>query len=117
MVLRAGEVDTEAGRPEAQKQNPLPKARQPRPHHPVREKLPEHLERCEEVMACCPEDCRCSQCGAERPVIGYETREELAYEPTRSWVRRIKRVELGSHWQSEHGVVTAEAQAQIAPKS
>jgi len=47
--LTAAEVETEAERPEAQKQNPLPRARQPRPNHPGREKLPEHLERREEI--------------------------------------------------------------------
>ena len=54
--LCVGEVDTEAERPEAQKQNPLPQARKPRPNHPGREKLPAHLERREEVIPCCPED-------------------------------------------------------------
>lgn len=104
---RAGEVDTEAGQPGAQKQNPLPKAKQPQPNHPGWEKLPEHLERLEEIIPCGPEDCRCSQCGAERPVTGYEAREELAYEPAQFWVRVIKREKRGSHCLPEQGVVTA----------
>jgi transposase len=115
--LTAGEVDQEAGQPEAKKQNPLPRAKQPRPNHPGREKLPEHLERREEIIPCCPEDCRCSKCGAERPVIGYETREELACEPAKFWVRVIKREKRGSHCQEEEGVATAAAPAQIVPKS
>jgi transposase len=115
--LTAGEVDQEAGQPEAKKQNPLPRAKQPRPNHPGREKLAEHLERREEIIPCCPEDCRCSKCGAERPVIGYETREELACEPAKFWVRVIKREKRGSHCQEEEGVATAAAPAQIVPKS
>jgi transposase len=114
--VMAGEVEQEAARPQAQKENPLPRARQPRPHHPGREKLPEHLERREEIIPCCPEDCRCPKCGAERPVIGYETREELACEPAQFWVRVIKREKRGSHCEDEQGVTTAPAPAQIVPK-
>jgi transposase len=115
--LCAAEVETEAERPQAQKQNPLPKAKQARPHHPGREKLPGHLERREEVIACCPQDCTCSKCGAQRPVIGYETREELACEPAKFWVRVIKREKRGSHCLEEQGVVSAPVPAQIVPKS
>lgn len=115
--LTAGEVEKEAERPEAEKQNPLPKAKQPRPNHPGRQKLPEHLERREEIILCCPQDCRCPKCGAERPVIGYETREELACEPAKFWVRVVKREKRGSHCLEEQGVVTAAVPAQIVPKS
>jgi transposase len=114
--LCAGEVDTEAEQPEAQKQHPLPKAKKSRPNHPGREKLPEHLERREEIIPCDPEDCQCARCGVERPVIGYETREELACEPARFWVRVIKREKRGSHCLEEQGVVTAAVPAQIVPK-
>lgn len=114
--LCLGEVDTEAEQPEPQKSNPLPRAKQPRPNHPGRERLPEHLERREEIIPCCPEDCQCARCGAELPVIGYETREELACEPARFWVRVIKREKRGSHCLEEQGVVTAPAPAQIVPK-
>jgi len=114
--LMAGEVEQEAERPEAQKQVPLSPTSKPRPHHPGRDKLPEHLERREEVLPCCPADCHCAKCGAERPVIGYETREELACEPARFWVRVIKREKRGSHCQEEQGVATAAAPAQIVPK-
>lgn len=112
----AGEVDKEADRPEAQKQAPLPKAKTPRPNHPGRDPLPEHLERREEIIPCHPQDCLCDQCGAERPVIGYETREELACEPAKFWVRVVKREKRGSHCLEEQGVVTAPAPAQIVPK-
>jgi transposase len=115
--LSAGEVEQEAERPAAEKQHPLPKAKAARPNHPGREPLPEHLERREEVIACCPADCRCSRCGAERPVIGYETREELACEPAKFWVRVIKREKRGSHCLEEQGVATAAVPAQIVPKS
>jgi transposase len=114
--LMAGEVDQEAERPEAQKQVSLPRTHKPRPNHPGRDKLPEHLERREEILPCCPEDCQCAKCGAQRPVIGYETREELACEPAKFWVRVIKREKRGSHCEEEQGVVTAPAPAQIVPK-
>lgn len=114
--VSAAEVAQEASRPEAEKQIPLPKAKKPRPNHPGREPLPKHLERREEIIPCCPEDCRCPKCGAERPVIGYETREELACQPAQFWVRVIKREKRGSHCQEEQGVATAAAPAQIVPK-
>jgi len=114
--LTAGEVDTEAARPQEQKQAPLPKAKAPRPNHPGREKLPGHLERRERIIACHPSDCRCEQCGAERPVIGYEVREQLQCEPAKFWVEVIKREKRGSHCLEEQGVVTAPAPAQIVPK-
>lgn len=115
--LSAGEVDQEAERPEAEKQIPLPKAKRPRPNHPGREQLPEHLERREEIIPCCPQDCTCQKCGGERPVIGYETREELGCEPAKFFVRVIKREKRGSHCLEEQGVATAAAPAQIVPKS
>jgi len=114
--VSAAEVEKEAELPETQKQNPLPKAKQPRPNHPGRERLPEHLERREEIIPCHPQDCTCAKCGAERPVIGYDTREELACEPARFWVRVIKREKRGSHCEPEQGVASAPAPAQIVPK-
>jgi hypothetical protein len=53
------ELAQEAQRPQEQKAPPLPRAKQARPNHPGRERLPEHLERREEVIPCCPEDCTC----------------------------------------------------------
>jgi transposase len=114
--LSAGEVNQEAERPEAPKPVRLPHAKQPRPNHPGREPLPEHLERREEIIPCRPQDCHCPQCGAERPVIGYETREELACEPAQFYVRVIKREKRGSHCQEEQGVAPAPAPDQIVPK-
>lgn len=114
--ITAQEVAQEAELPQPQKDQPAPRARQPRPNHPGRERFSEHLERREEVIVCCPEDCTCDKCGAERPVIGYEVREELACEPAKFWVRVIKREKRGSHCQEEQGVATAPAPAQIVPK-
>jgi transposase len=114
--VTAEEVEREADLPQAQKDQPVPRAKQPRPNHPGRERLPEHLERREEVIGCCPEDCTCPKCGAPRPVIGYETREELMCEPATFWVRVIKREKRGSHCEEEQGVATAPAPTQIVPK-
>jgi transposase len=111
-----GEVAREAELPPAQKQNPLPRAKQPRPNHPGREPLSAHLERREEIITCCPQDCTCPKCGAQRPVIGYEMREELACEPAKFFVRVLKREKRGSHCEEEQGVATAPAPAQIVPK-
>jgi transposase len=78
--------------------------------------LPDTLERREQIIPCHPQDCQCAKCGAERPVIGYETREELVCEPAQFWVRVIKREKRGSHCEEEQGVATAPAPAQIVPK-
>jgi transposase len=115
--VTAAEVQQEAQRPQAEKENPLPKARAPRPNHPGREKLPAHLERREVVIPCHPKDCRCDQCGAERPIIGYETTEELVCEPANIYVRVTRREKRGSHCLEEQGVATAPAPAKIVPKS
>jgi len=114
--VMSGEVEQEADRPEAQKPVRLTQDAKSRTSHPGREPLPEHLERREEILPCCPEDCRCAKCGAQRPLIGYETREELAYEPAKFWVRVIKREKRGAHCLEEQGVATAPAPAQIVPK-
>jgi len=115
--VTAAEVQQEADRPVAEKENPLPTAKAPRPNHPGRHELPQHLERREQIIPCHPQDCRCDQCGAERPVIGYETREELVCEPATFYVRVVKREKRGSHCLDEQGVATAPAPAQIVPKS
>jgi transposase len=115
--LSQGEVEQEAKRPPAEKAAPRPKAKIPRPQHPGREPLPAHLERREVVLPCHPEDCQCAVCGAERPVIGYDIREELACEPAKFFVQVIKREKRGSHCLPEQGVATAPVPAQIVPKS
>jgi transposase len=115
--LSLGEVEQEAQRPAAEKAAPRPKVKIPRPQHPGREPLPAHLERREVVLPCHPEDCQCKVCGAERPIIGYDTREELACEPAKFFVKVIKREKRGSHCLPEQGVATAPVPAQIVPKS
>ena len=87
--LSQGEVEQEAQRPAAEKAAPRPKVKIPRPQHPGREPLPAHLERREVVLPCHPEDCQCQVCGAERPLIGYDTREELACDPAKFYVKVI----------------------------
>src|SRR3954454_4587779 len=114
--VSTGEVEQEASRPEAEKQAPLPRAQKPRPNHPGRASLPEHLEGREELIPCCPQDCQCAICGAERPVIGYESREKLACEPAQFFVRVIKREKRGSHCQEEQGVASGPLPEQIVPK-
>ncbi len=69
------------------------------------------------IIACPPKDCRCDQCGAERPVIGYERSEELVCDPATFHVRVNLREKRGSHCQEEQGVATAPAPAKIVPKS
>jgi transposase len=115
--VTSAEIQTEASLPPGQKENPLPRAKRPHPNHPGREKLPEHLERREVIIACHPKDCRCDQCGAERPVIGYERSEELVCDPATFHVRVTLREKRGSHCQEEQGVATAPAPAKIVPKS
>jgi transposase len=113
--VTAGEVQAEAERPEAEKSS-LPQAKKPRGPHPGREPLPGHLERREIILPCPPADCRCGQCGAERPVIGYETHEELGCTPAEFYVRVIKREKRGSHCRPEQGVATAPVPPRIVPK-
>jgi transposase len=115
--VTSAEIEKEAELPPAQKENPRPGDRQPRAHHPGREKLPEQLERREVVIPCPPQDCLCGQCGAERPVIGYEKSEELVCDPATFWVRVNLREKRGSHCVAEQGVATAPTPAKIVPKS
>ena len=105
------EIEQEASLPPAQKENPLPRAKKARAYHPGREPLPEHLERREVIIPCHPKDCRCDQCGAERPLIGYERSEELVCDPATFHVRVTLREKRGSHCQEEQGVATATAPA------
>jgi transposase len=115
--VTSAEIQQEASLPPAQKENPLPRAKPLRPNHPGRQKLPEHLERREVIIACHPKDCCCDQCGAERPIIGYERSEELVCDPATFHVRVTLREKRGSHCQEEQGVATAPLPAKIVPKS
>jgi transposase len=87
LIVATLEVERVAALPEPEKSAPaLPKAKAPRAHHPGRAALPAHLERREKIIPCHPKDCACPNCGAPRPVIGYEIREELGCEPARFFV-------------------------------
>jgi len=114
ICVTPAEVEREAALPE--KDKALPQAKAPRARHPGRAALPAHLERREVIIPCSPEDCRCAQCGAERPVIGYEVREELGCQPAQFFARVIKREKRGSHCLEEQGVAVAPAPMQIVPK-
>ena len=115
--LTAGEVAQVAATAPAPAEKPAAQTKKPRAPHPGRGRLPETLERREEIIPCCPEDCACDKCGAERPIIGYETREELAFTPPEFWIRVVKREKRGTHCLDEQGVATAPAPEQIVPKS
>jgi len=85
--------------------------------HPGRNKLPSHLQRVEEIVACAAGQCRCGRCGAETKVIGYEETEVLGMKPAEYFVRVIKREKRACSRCIEHGVATAPAPERIAPKS
>jgi transposase len=79
------EVEAEAGREPIAKSEPESHPRS----HPGRQRLPEHLTRVEEVIAC--EERNCKACGAETTIIGYDETEQLDVEPARYFVRVTKR--------------------------
>ena len=78
------EVEAEA------KREPLPNIppRERKPH-PGRQRLPENLERVEEVIPCPSQ--HCTHCGSETAVIGYDESEVLDVHPKRYFVRVTKR--------------------------
>lgn len=75
--------------------------------HPGREKLPEHLERREEVISVEGSQRLCPCCGKERCVIGHEEKEVLDLEPLKYFVRVIKRQKMACKSCEEGGVATA----------
>lgn len=118
LIVVVPEIGREAGLPEPSKVLVVvPKAKAPKSNHPGRATLPAHLERREEIIPCHPRDCTCCACGAPRPIIGYEVREELGCRPAEFFVRVIKREKRGSHCRPEQGVAVAPAPGQIVPKS
>jgi transposase len=99
------EVEAESERP------PLTTApRRERKPHPGRQRLPETLERVEEIVACAEQTCR--QCGSETAVIGYDESEQLDVVPARHFVRVIKREKRACRC-CEKGCVTM---APLAPR-
>ncbi|HYF37489.1 MAG TPA: IS66 family transposase, partial [Prosthecobacter sp.] len=114
-IVTAAEVKQEAEQPEEAKE--LAHAKKPRLNHPGREQLPAHLERREVIIPCHPKDCTCLTCGGERPIIGYEVREELDCVPAQFFVKVTKREKRGAHCQGDQGVAVAPSPVQIVPKS
>jgi len=93
------------------------KRRRARQLHPGRNPLPAHLPRIEEIVACAPGECKCSKCGSETKVIGYEEAEVLAKKPAEYFIKVIKREKRVCASCVTQGVVTASAPERIAPKS
>ena len=89
----------------------------PERKHPGRQKLPSHLARVEQIIACSAEQCTCGQCGQQTQVIGYEETEVLDVRPAEYFVRVIKREKRACKQCAEQGVRTAGAPERIAPKS
>jgi transposase len=78
------EVEAEA------KREPIPNMPpRERRQHPGRQRLPEKLERVEEVIPCPSQ--QCTHCGRETAVIGYDESEVLDVHPKRYFVRVTKR--------------------------
>lgn len=82
--------------------------------HPGRQRLPEKLPRIEEVIAC--GERKCSQCGAETAVIGYDEREVLDVEPARYFVRVVRREKRACRGCNGRSVVMPQAAARIVEK-
>jgi transposase len=80
---------------------------------PVRAPLPPELERKERVIPVPVQECSCSQCGATKKLIGYETSERLASMPVTFYVEVLKREKRACARCEEMGVSTAPVPATI----
>jgi transposase len=105
------EVQAESER--AQLQLPLKRSKQ----MPVRQALPAELPRIEQLIACQPQECVCGTCGQEKGVIGYETAEQLDFEPAKYFVRVTKREKRACPHCPEQGVACAPLPPRIIEKS
>ena len=105
------EVATEGER-EALPATPEKKKRK----HPGRQALPADLPRVERVIACAPEQCVCSGCGAEKTVVGYEESEQLDVEPAKYFVQVTRREKRACRKCEELGVVAAPLPERIIEK-
>ena len=83
---------------------------------PVRAPLPPELERKERVIPVPAQECSCSQCGAAKKLIGYETSERLASMPVTFYVEVLKREKRACARCEEMGVSTAPVPAAIIEK-
>ena len=75
--------------------------------HAGNNELPAHLPRTEEIFPVEVEKRTCPCCGEERPVIGYEEKEELSLEPVKYFVRVVKREKLACSNCLDEGVAVA----------
>jgi transposase len=112
LALLAEEPGTTLDEVEAEsKRAPLTSAPpRERRRHPGRQRLPEHLERVEQIVPCAEQTCR--QCGTETTVIGYDESEQLEVVPARHFVRVIRREKRACRC-CEKGAVTM---APLAPR-
>ena len=89
-------------------------ARKPRRRGAPR--LPEHIKRVIEDVEPSDEEKRCSCCGGEREIIGYEETEKLEYQPATCYLRVIRRPKLVCKAHEEAGVVTPDLPSQAIHK-
>jgi hypothetical protein len=106
--------EVEAERQRAQISLPLKPASARK--HPGRQQLPAELPREEQIIACTAEQCVCGKCGKETIVIGYESSEQLDFEPARYFVRVTKREKRACKVCEEQGVQCAPLPARIIDK-
>lgn len=115
-----GELQQEAGqeqKDQAELKNQKKKSKTRTKPHPGRMPLPPHLERKETIIGAHPDDCYCSQCQSEKPVIRYEITEELAVKPAEYYVEVKKQEVRACAKHPEEGVKTAPTPEKILPKS
>lgn len=117
-VASESERGSLAGPDQAKQAEPANKPQdKQRRKHPGRQKLPGHLARVEQIIACSAEQCTCGQCGKQTQVIGYDETEVLDVRPAEYFVRVIKREKRACKQCAEQGVRTAGAPERIASKS
>lgn len=108
--VTADEVEAEANREPMTQAPPRERKRK----HPGRDRLPEHLERVEQVICC--KECNCSACGKETETIGYDVSEQLDVEPARYFVRVIKREKRVCRHCDRHGGQSTVTMAPLEPR-
>ena len=96
--------------------NPPTTTTTPARRKPVRAPLPEHLPRQERIVHVPARDCLCSQCGAAKKLIGYQTSERLAVKPIELYVEVTKREKRACARCEELGVSIAPVPATIIEK-
>ena len=79
-------------------------------------RLPKDIARVEEIVEPSDEDRRCSCCGKDRHVIGYEETEKLEYTPASCYLRVIRRPKLACKDHEEAGVTTPDLPPQAIAK-